>query len=137
MREEGIITEVSGDTARVTIEPKPHCEHCGLCSRSDAGKRIVEAGNAGSVSPGDKVILEIAPSQIVGTSLVVYVFPLAALLGGVLLGYFLSNTLGCPEKKEAFGLGLGVAGLLAAILALKTYDRHIAQTAPPKATIIG
>ena len=136
MREEGVIIEVSGDTAKVSIEPKPQCEHCGLCSRAAGGERVVEANGAESTSPGDKVILEVSPAQIVRTSLIVYAFPLAALLGGVVLGYFLSGTLGSPEKKEAFGLVIGLGGLLASILILKWYDSHISRTAPPQATIV-
>ncbi len=136
MREEGIVTEVSGGTARVSIDPKPHCEHCGLCSRADGGKRVVEASNAISASPGDEVILEVSPGHIVGTSLALYAFPLAALVGGVVLGYFLSDVLGTPEKKEVFGLGLGAVGLFAALLVLKAYDRHLGKTGAPQARIV-
>lgn len=136
MREEGIVTEVSGGTAKVAIEPKPHCEHCGLCSRADGGKRVVEVSNAISASPGDNVVLEVSPGHIVGTSFVVYAFPLAALVGGIALGYFVAGTLGIPEKKDLFGLALGVAALLAAFLLLKTYDRYVAKMRSPHAAIL-
>ena len=136
MREEGIVIDVSGSVAKVAIEPKPQCEHCKLCSRGDGGKRVVEASNAGSISTGDRVAIEVSPGQIVRMSLVVYVFPLAALVGGVVLGYFLSDALGVPEKKDAIGLGLGAAGLLVSIFALKAYDRYIGRTGSTRATII-
>jgi positive regulator of sigma E activity len=136
MREEGIVLEVSGNTAKVTIEPKPQCEHCGLCSRAAGGERVVEADGAGSASPGDKVIIEVSPAQIVRTSLIVYAFPLAALLAGVVLGYFLSDILGSSEEREVFGFGLGVVGVLVSILVLRRYDRRISRTSPPKALII-
>ncbi len=135
MREEGIVTEVSGGTAKVAIEPKPHCEHCNLCSRGDGGKRVVEANNAPSASPGDRVAIEVSPAQIVGTSLIVYAFPLAALVIGVALGYALSEALGIPEKKDLVGLALGAAGFLLAVLVIKAYDRHIARAKTPQAII--
>ncbi len=136
MREEGIVIEVSGGVAKVAIEPKPQCEHCKLCSRGDGGKRVVEAAGTGSVSAGDKVVLEVSAGRILGTSVIVYICPLAALVGGVVLGYFLSDALGVPEKKDAVGLGLGAVGLLTSILVLKAYDRYVGRIGGTRAAII-
>lgn len=136
MREEGIVIEVSDDMTKVIVQSKQNCEHCNLCSRSEEGDLVIEAANPVSAAPGDRVVLEVSPGQIIKISLVVYILPLAALAGGVALGYFLADTFGISEKEDALGLALGAAGFIASVFALKAYDRHVAETNTARATII-
>ena len=127
MREEAVVIDVSGTRATVTIESKSHCDHCRLCTVGEDGQRMLEADNKVSASPGEKVILEVPPGQIVTTSLVVYGLPLVALVGGVVLGYFLAGNLGIPEKREPLGFAFGIAGLVLSLIGVRLYDRALSR----------
>ncbi len=136
MREEGTVVEVSGSIARIEIEAKPHCSHCKICDVGREGERILETENTVGASPGDKVILEVPPGQIIKTSLVVYGVPLLGLVGGVALGYLVAGPLGIPGKKDLLGIILAAAGLAAALALVALYDRRLTARGTQRVKIV-
>jgi sigma-E factor negative regulatory protein RseC len=134
MREEGIVVAVNGNIAKVAVESGEHCSHCNLCAAGSEGQRLIEAENTASASPKDRVSIEVRPGQIVKTSLIIYVVPLLALIGGVIVGNMLADLTATDE--DLLGIICGFAALGIALLGVKSYDRHIAATSPPPAKVI-
>lgn len=134
MREEGVVVDASGTLARVAVETGEHCSHCNLCAVGEDGQRLIEAENTVNASVKDRVSIEVTPGQIVKTSLIVYVVPLLALIGGVIAGNLLSPILGADENL--LGIVLGFAALAVGLLLVKVYDGHVARNVPPPARIV-
>ena len=106
---------------------------CGQCaskkdcgsstSTSDRGRAFTEIRIATtlSVEVGDTVVLGIDESALVKGALLLYLFPLIAMLVGGIIGDYGSRALGIHH--ELFQIILGVAGLASAI-ALTRYSKQ-------------
>lgn len=81
----GKVLSVSDGVIRVEIISSSACSSChaaGLCSMSEAVKKIVEVPSAGSVdcAPGDEVVLVLTASMGMKAVFAAYVVPLVILL---------------------------------------------------------
>ena len=97
IEEEGIVTEVEGDIARVAILTKSACEKCassGVCHPGD--QEFMEAVNPLGAKKVQKVKVVVAPQLYLKASLVLYGLPMAAFVVVAIL----AKTL---ESKDARG----------------------------------
>lgn len=128
MQEIGTIKSLHGDMALVQINRGDKCEGCNVCHAFGDNKMQVEARNGIHAEVGDTVQVDIEPGDVLRGSLLVFVFPLAMMVLGYIVG-----------MRFAVGDGEG-AGILGALIALavaffiiKLIDRntqeHVKDTA--------
>ena len=94
MEELAQVIECRGDKALVRVIRNSACskcdEDCGMAGTSHESDEInVEINNTMNAKEGNFVKVELGEKTLVLASLIVYLFPLIALIGG----YFLSNSL--------------------------------------------
>ena len=96
LEENGQVVDLDGDFAWVESERRSTCGSCsartgcgtGVIARVLGRKRIrLRAVNRINAAIGDHVVIGIAESGVVRGSLAVYAAPLAALLGGAIVGH--------------------------------------------------
>ena len=123
---EGVIIETNGGTAKVRTSVHSDCENCGVCPGSNA--MIIEAINLEGVKPGDSVVVESKQSHMVLTAFLIFIFPLIAVGGGILLGNYLSRRLMMSSVllMTLGGLLFGVA----AIYIIKYLDKKLESEKP-------
>jgi positive regulator of sigma E activity len=133
--EVGVVVEAKGEIVSVRPESSAVCETCGsqsLCFPSDGRDTIVDAVNRAGASAGDIVSLEQGESVKIGAALVLFGVPVAALLGGTLLGM---QSSGDPTGGAAAG---AIAGLALGLIVVRGVNKLIGATSPirPVATEI-
>lgn len=121
MQREVLVARLLPDGRAEVVMDRPSacggsCETCGGCAGSRA---TAVAENPLDARPGDTVVIEGATTRLLGMTAMVYLMPLALLLGGWLLG----------EALQMPALG-AVVGLLLGVMLVVLYGRREAHRPP-------
>lgn len=118
MKEAGEVVKIEDGRAHLVFNRTSACSKCGACGMI-AGKSsvTVEAQNTLGAKEGDRVELEFSTKNAMKSSLIAYIFPLAMLLLGVLIGYYAPQTV--FETKDVFAAILGIVFAAAAFVVIK------------------
>lgn len=119
MRETGVITEIKGKTAVVSVDKKAECAGCGLCLfKEGTNKTDFYAKNTVDAKTGDTVVIERSDSgKFLGAVLAFFV-PLILIGLAVLINYLFI-------KDEIFILVLSVVFIAAWYTVLAILDKKI------------
>jgi len=120
--EQGIIDKISKNTAFVRVTKSSACKHCSSkdsCNISDRDM-IVEVVNSFNAKEGDRVELSVPEGTFLKLSLLVYIFPIIALMTGAFLGDYLSVQL--KTNPSATAAITGALFLVFAFLGLKLFE---------------
>jgi sigma-E factor negative regulatory protein RseC len=128
--EEGMVKRTTGNIAWVVTKRSEMCEACashGACKALGGGKEMeVEAINDVQAKPGDQVLLTLENQSLVKLSLLVYLFPILALIAGAALGQKVAPMLGTNPELSSFGLGSMFFGLAFVLVRIK--DKKLERT---------
>ena len=123
IREEGIVEEIRKNSAVIKIEKSSSCKHCseqGSCSVAERNM-LIEVKNILNAKEGDRVEVSVPEGTFMKLSLMIYIFPIAALMTGAFLGNFLSIQLNtAPSATAAITAALF---LIASFLCLKILEK--------------
>ncbi|MCF8110816.1 MAG: SoxR reducing system RseC family protein [Desulfobacteraceae bacterium] len=137
-RQIGVVTEVKENSAMVKTQHAPACQGCsqqGACHLMGGGKEIeVEALNPVHAKAGDTVTLEYGSGRRLGLSLLIYIFPVFALVIGAVLGNYSAPALGADPSMLAAVIGF--IGLLLALGLLLAMEKKAKQSDKYKPTIV-
>lgn len=109
----GVVKAVQGHMALVVTKPEPECQGCkakDACTATGGGGANVEVRvhNTAGAKVGDIVIISMKGSSLLKASFLVYMVPIIALIGGIVLGHSLSGVISIDKD-----LLVGILGLLA------------------------
>jgi sigma-E factor negative regulatory protein RseC len=109
----GVVKGLQGRMALVMTRMEPECESCKAkeaCFTLGGGgaNTEVRARNTAGAEVGDIVTISMRGSSLVKVSFLVYMLPILALTGGIVLGYFLSRLIPVDEN-----ILVGLFGLFA------------------------
>ena len=139
-KEEGLVKEVSRKKAVIQIERSSACAHCkerAKCEIVSSGKEVlVEVGNDLNAAVGDRVEISMPAGSLLKLSLLVYFFPIGALLIGAYAGALIAGAFHAQSTPGAVvggGLAFGIT-----FYVLKWIDRggKISDKYQPKMTRI-
>ncbi|MBS3809646.1 MAG: SoxR reducing system RseC family protein, partial [Desulfobacterales bacterium] len=89
-RETGVVIKINGSHATVKTQRSAACEGCSeksTCHSMGGAKEMeIEALNPIQAGTGDTVTLEFATGRMLKLSLLLYIFPIVALLVGAIIG---------------------------------------------------
>jgi sigma-E factor negative regulatory protein RseC len=99
----GVVKAIHGRMAVVVTKHEPACESCkakDTCSLlgGTGANREVRARNTVEAQVGDIVTISIRSSSFLKVSFLVYMVPVLALAGGILIGYSLARLLSVSEN---------------------------------------
>jgi len=131
----GKVIEIQGELARVQIAKSSQCAGCTSCDIFDTrGPRELQARNEIQAKPGDFVKIEVAPSQVIGNSLFIFIFPIIAMMLGYWLGSKSATFFKITEEMAGIAGSLGFLGISFLIIFL--YDRFYGRKNQPVARLI-
>ncbi|MBN2091563.1 SoxR reducing system RseC family protein [candidate division KSB1 bacterium] len=131
----GKVIEINGTLARVQIAKSSHCAGCTACDMFDtSGPKELKAQNEIHAKPGDFVRIEIAPSQVIGSSLFIFVFPIIAMMVGYWFGSKFARVLNMTD--ELAGIAGSLCFLVISFLIIYLYDRFYGRKNQPQARLI-
>lgn len=107
MKEQGIVTEISGDTLKVRLTQRPECARCGLCTGTSGGFRILTVKTKRPLQINDVVTLEINQKLLTLSSILLYGTPLSGFILGAIIGYIIGKEI----LATILAIGLFVADL--------------------------
>jgi sigma-E factor negative regulatory protein RseC len=137
IEEEGIVTEVEGDIAKVAILTKSACEKCassGVCHPGD--QEFMEAVNPLGAKKGQKVKVVVAPQLYLKASLVLYGLPMAAFVGGAIVAKNLAVKYGAGANSDFWAFIAGTACLLVSFIFIRAYNKKVEKTQQYKPVIV-
>lgn len=116
MKQTGLVVEVVEDKAKIKMQRHTACGDCGACQASESQLKLtIEAENNIGAKPGDFVEVDMETLDFLSATIIVYLFPLLALMVGILGGFY-----GVMALGFSFNAAQGIAavlGILAAALA--------------------
>jgi sigma-E factor negative regulatory protein RseC len=125
--EEGTITKVFADMARVKVRRSSMCDICkckSACSTlSDTEVMEAEALNTANARPGDRVLLNIPSKSLWKISFVIYMLPVIFLISGAIVGMRLARIYSLEPELGA--LILGVMGCIISVLMIKLFAKRV------------
>jgi len=113
MTKTAVVKAVQGRMALVVTRLEPACEGCkarDACTSLGGGgaNAEVRARNTVGAEAGDVVTISIRSSSMLKASFLVYMLPILALIGGIVLGHLLSRVISVDKNVL-----VGLFGLLA------------------------
>lgn len=107
----GTVQKTEEHYAIVTIERQDMCGECHACEvLGEIKKCEIRCINTCEALPNEQVEVDLSNQSFLKATLLMYGVPLAGLMGGILLGSFLPDTLGNNIKE--IGMIIGGLGLM-------------------------
>lgn len=129
---EGVVVEVTGNTAKIKAGRHNDCKNCGACPGNNSV--IVCARNPKGAKPGQRVMFEVKETNALIGAFVVFIFPLIGILAGVLLGKYIGLVIG------AFGTGFEILGgilmFVLTLICIKLFDHYVHNNENSKPSIL-
>lgn len=128
MEQYGQVIEKKGKTASVDLQRHLACASCGKCGILSGSKRrqvTVEALNPINAEVGQRVLLESDDRQILFISFMLYLVPLAGLLGGIILWLRIAELIGLAGSQELGAAVVGFAFMAMIFLLIRVWDRRV------------
>jgi sigma-E factor negative regulatory protein RseC len=134
--EEGIVTQIKDrERAWVKAEKNSTCKGCtahGFCEAAKQGE--VEAVNILGAEVGDTVVLGFESASLIKVSLLLYIFPVAAMIIGAVIGVFLADDFGVSESD--LSAVFAFLSLAISFLCIRLVSNNLSQTGKYQAKII-
>lgn len=137
-RETGVVTQIKGANALVKTQRAAACDGCSEKStcHSFGGSREmeIEALNPAKASVGDTVTIEFGTGGMLKLSLLLYIFPIAALLAGAIIGHQAAFAFGVDAS--IFSAIVGFTALFASLAVLLKLEKKASQSDRYKPSIV-
>lgn len=126
MIETGIVERVEKNIAWIKMIKGDQCSGCNVCKTFGEGSVQLVALNDVSAKPGDRVEVEIDPTQVVKHSAIVFLLPVLGLILGYFFGASYHQQVGLSEQSAGI---IGSLGLMVVMFAVIVgYDRMAAKS---------
>jgi sigma-E factor negative regulatory protein RseC len=130
--EQGLVIEVTDSIAKIRVGRHSDCKNCGACPGSNS--IIVNAKNEIGAKPGQRVVIEVRETNVLGAAFIVFVLPLIALFIGVMLGGLVGKYTGVNiHTLQVIG---GVVAFLLSIVVVKIFDKSASANEKSQPVIV-
>jgi sigma-E factor negative regulatory protein RseC len=137
IEEEGIVAEIEGNIARVSVMKKSACEQCsaaGVCHPGD--QEYLEASNPLGAMKGQKVKVVIAPQMYLKASIILYGIPTAALIAGAIIAKNIAVRYVGEEHSDLWAFIAGMTCTFISFLFIRSYNKKVEKTQKYKPVIV-
>lgn len=111
LREEGIVVRLDEEnTVWVEAVRSSSCEGCGsreACHAKMGGTMEAHAQNDAGARVGDRVLMEIPHQSFITVSMLIYIFPVAAMIIGAFTGQYLAEAWALEAQAASALSGFG------------------------------
>jgi positive regulator of sigma E activity len=120
-QDSGVVTAINGNRITVEIVKGGGCKSCGMKGICGDNNRpiVLQFDTDGQYKIGDKVSVSVTSGMRVLSSVIVFVFPLLALIGFYAIGTIFTN--------EPVSVVIGFAGMVLAFLIVRILDKQIGK----------
>jgi len=125
IEETGVVVKTDGVMAKILVQRKSSCESCtatSICESSERGMEI-EALNPIRAKVGQTVKVSIKPQTYLKGTMLVYGFPLVALIGGAILGKNIGEKYLRGTNSDIIAAIVGFSLLILSFLLIKIWSK--------------
>ena len=124
MKQKAIVKSLNGDRLEVFVVRSSGCGDCSTCGACEAKMVKLNFDNKVDAKAGDLIELDYKVSSMMKYSALLYLFPLAMLILGIVIGYsrFAEGT-----YKELYSFLLGLALMLVAYFIVHNFDKEFKE----------
>ena len=137
IEEEGIVAEVEGNIARVSILAKSACEACsasGICHPGE--QEYMEASNPLGAQKGQKVKVVLAPQIYLKASIILYGIPMVVFVTAAILGKNVALHYGSTTNSDLWAFIAGMGCMLVSFVFIRLYNKKVEKTQKYKPVIV-
>lgn len=137
IEEEGIVSEIEGDIAKVEILKKNACEKCaasGVCHPGE--QELMEAANPLGAKKGQKVKVVVAPQLYLKASIILYGIPMASFVTGAIVAKNLAIKYLGEANSDLWAFFAGAACLMISFIFIREYNKKVEKTQKYKPVIV-
>jgi sigma-E factor negative regulatory protein RseC len=137
IEEEGIVAEVEGDIAKVSIVKKSGCEQCaaaGVCYPGE--EEYMEALNPLSAKKGQKVKIVVAPQVYLKASIILFGIPMAALVAGAIIAKNITLRYAGEPHSDLWAFIAGMICMVVSFFFIRVYNNKVEKTQTYKPVIV-
>jgi sigma-E factor negative regulatory protein RseC len=137
IEEEGIVAEVEGNIARVSILAKSACESCsasGVCHPGE--QEYMEASNPLGAQKGQKVKVVLAPQIYLKASIILYGIPMVVFVTAAILGKNVALYYGSATNSDLWAFIAGMGCMLVSFVFIRLYNKKVEKTQKYKPVIV-
>jgi sigma-E factor negative regulatory protein RseC len=137
IEEEGIVVEVTGDSAKVSITAKSACEKCSASAVCHPGEQeYMEAANPLGARKGQKVKVALAPQVYLKASIILYGIPMTVFVVAAIFGKNLGQRYGTEANSDLWAFITGSACMMISFFFIRMYNKKIEKTQEYKPVIV-
>jgi len=137
IEEDGIVVEVTGDIAKVSILAKSACEKCSaseVCHPRE--QEYMEASNPLGAKKGQKVKVVLAPQIYLKASIILYGVPMTVFVAAAILGKNLGLRYGTEANSDLWAFIAGTVSMVVSFLFIRMYNKKVEKTPQYKPVIV-
>jgi len=136
MEEIGIIKDIKGLLAKVSVPKKSACEGCtaGICKPEEQSMEI-EALNPVNARVGQRVRITVKPYTYLKGSIIVYGVPAIALIIGAILGKEVFSSYYNKLDPDIVSAVVGFGAFIIAFICIKLWSRRVEKKGESKPII--
>jgi positive regulator of sigma E activity len=137
IEEEGIVMEIYGGMAKVSILAKSACEKCPsseICHPQDDD--FMEAANPLGAKEGQKVKVVVAPQVYLKASIILYGIPMTVFVAAAIIGKNLAQKFSGEANSDLWAFISGIAFMAVSFFFLRRYNKKVEITQEYKPVII-
>lgn len=125
MHESGTVIRVHDGAVDVSMTMTADCGGCTACAKGSGGETVMhDVVNALNAAVGDTVDVLIPDAVRVRAAAAVFIIPVAALLGGYVIGFLLGDRMGLNADLAGFIVAAALA--VTAVLGIRRAERRLA-----------
>jgi sigma-E factor negative regulatory protein RseC len=137
IEEEGIVSEIEGNIAKVAILKKSACEQCSASGVCHPGEQdLMEAVNPLGAKKGQRVRVVVAPQMYLKASIILYGIPMAVFIAGAILAKKLAIQYGSEANSDLWAFIAGTVCLVISFLFIRAYSKKVEKTQEYKPVIV-
>ncbi|HOA81350.1 MAG TPA: SoxR reducing system RseC family protein [Defluviitaleaceae bacterium] len=123
--EVGKVINIKNNIAIVSMTRNEACQKCGACSHGHKSEEmILEAKNLCNAKIGDKVVIDLASSDFLKATFIMYGLPLILLFTGFFLGYYAFSKFGYESLQEPIGVLSGLIFMSISYIWIKSKEER-------------
>jgi len=128
LKEKARVVSTSHGLAKVAIVRSEACGNCpskSMCHTSSGRLNVLEVRNSVEARPGEEVVIELPPDDLVKATTMLYLLPAAAMVTGATVGWLKAGT-------DLGAMAGTIAGFAIASLFLFIHGRNVNSTNGPR-----
>jgi sigma-E factor negative regulatory protein RseC len=127
MKQTGVVVALEGDKAKIKMQRHTACGDCGACQVSKSQLEVLlEAENHVGAKTGDFVEVNMETLDFLSATVIVYLYPLIAMMVGIFAGYYGILALGFEHRTaEGIGAVIGILGAASTYMIIRMNEKKI------------